>query len=327
MIQTQKIHPVKKVWFYSYHLKPKIGEKIRQGALLKWEFSKGQIGYSDLHPWPEKGEYDLKIQMEKLKNKTLTPLLTIAKELAFIDAQARAGGLSLLNGLKIPSSHYLISHINSFTVEDMEDNLKKGFKIFKVKLKDPLEESSRAWINLAKTFKGQICWRLDFNSYLSLKVWQEWKQKYLTSPVKENIDFIEAPFDYEERLWQKNKNLALDVWSDKENSLPVSVLVWKPARKPYSQLMKKNQNRLFKRVVFTHSLAHPLDQLATAFLSASFYHAQPQFFECGAFVQTSHYEKHPFSLPSASPQLKYSVDGPGFGFSSLLKKLPWKKWI
>jgi len=42
-----------KIWIHRYELKPREAKmKARHGVLVKSEWAVGQIGFSDLHPWP-----------------------------------------------------------------------------------------------------------------------------------------------------------------------------------------------------------------------------------------------------------------------------------
>ena len=311
-----------------YQLKYQQSSQVREGALLKWEFTDGLIGHADLHPWPEKGEQPLKFHLEKLRTQEWTNLTLRAKETARWEALARAKKCSLLSGLKIPLSHYLIYDIDLVTPELIGQLVNQGFDTFKVKLKIPLKEQSQKWTNLVNIFNSKIKWRVDFQNNMTIHQWNEWKKEFLPFKILQQVDFVEAPFHYNERIWIQNNSipLALDVWSKKSQSLPVKALIWKPARKSQKQLLKNWSSNLCKRVIFTHSLAHPIDQLATAFYASHFYKTHPRAFETCALTQIGIYEKHDFSLNNKGPALIYP-QGPGYGFDELLNKLPWKKWI
>ena len=311
-----------------YQLKYQHSSQVRKGALLKWEFTDGLIGHADLHPWPEKKELPLKFHLEKLKSKEWTTLTLRSIEIARWETLARSKKCSLLNGFKIPPSHYLIYDIDLVTHELIEQLVNQGFDIFKIKLKDPLPKQSQKWINLVNTFNSKIKWRVDFHKNLSLHQWNEWKKEFLSNPILNYIDFIEAPFDYNEKIWEGNKSipLALDVWNTNKQNLPIKTIVWKPARKSQKQLLENWSSGLCQRVIFTHSLAHPIDQLATAFYASQFYKTHPKAFETCALIQTQIYKEHDFSLSNKGPSLIYP-QGPGYGFDELFNKLPWKKWI
>ena len=318
----------KHLWLSFYKLQYQQSSKVREGVLLKWEFADGLIGHADLHPWPEKGEQSLTFHLEKLKNKEWTALTLRAGETARWEALACIKNCSLLSGLKIPSSHYLIYNIDLATPSLIEELIDQGFKTFKIKFNHHLKEQSQKWRKLIKIFNSKIKWRIDFHNNFSLHQWKEWKLEFLPKPILTQVDFVEAPFPYNERIWTENKNipLALDVWNKNKQSLPVETLIWKPARKSQKQLLKHWSAGLCQRVIFTHSLAHPIDQLATAFYASQFYKTQPKAFETCALTQTGIYKKHDFSLSNKGPVLIYP-QGPGYGFNELFNKLSWKKWI
>ncbi len=314
---------VKKLWFAPYKLKLKGKAGVRYGTLLKMEFTDGKTGHADLHPYPEKGEAGLKVHLEKLKGKEFTQLCLRAVEAAREEAQACAKEINLLSSLKIPLSHYLILDIENF--KNMDLVLSQGFTVFKVKLNHPLNRQSEKLLELMQTTGSRLRWRLDFHVNLNERQWEKWKGEYLSRIPQQCLDFIEAPFDYKERLWLRNNQypLALDVWSG-ENTLPVSTVIWKSSRKSLKELFNKKRAGQFQRVVFTHSLAHPLDQLASAYFSARFYKVYPCLEEAGGLIQKDVYEKHIFTLPDEGPFFP-RLSGPGWGLTCLLDRLPWKK--
>ena len=315
------INSVKKIWFSPYELKTKNKLFVRQGALLKVEFTGGKVGHADLHPWPEKGESPLKVHLEKLRKKEFTDLTLRAVAMAGEEAEAWARGVNILGSLKIPLSHYLILDIEKFFKP--EAVLNQGFKVFKVKLGHPLKEQTQKLLDLMQALGLSVKWRLDFHVNLNEREWKEWTKEYLPRMDSRYLDFIEAPFYYQEREWLKNKKypLALDVWGG-ENTLPVSTLVWKSSRKNPNDLFKRWS--FFRRVVFTHSLSHPLDQLSSAYFAARFYQVHPHLEEVCALVQKEVYEEGAFTLPDKGP-LFPRLSGPGWGFSFLLNRLSWKK--
>ena len=62
---------VNEIYFVPYTLQPlhalnqltKGKISVREGALLKIQFDDGMYGFSDLFPWPELKDYDLKSQL------------------------------------------------------------------------------------------------------------------------------------------------------------------------------------------------------------------------------------------------------------------------
>lgn len=316
--------PVSKIWFSPYELKLKKKGTSRFGVLLKIEFIDGKTGHADLHPWPEKGEAPLETHLESLRKKEFTLLCLRTVAIAREEAQARAKKVNLLSALKIPLSHYLILDIENFY--EVDKALNQGFKFFKVKLNHPLKQQTQKLSNLINDLGSSFEWRLDFYRDLNERQWQEWVEECLILINPDNLDFIEVPFSYQERSWIKNRKypLALDVWNG-ENTLPVSTLIWKSSRKSITDLLKKKSRSLFKRVIFTHGLSHPMDQLSSAYFSARFYKIYPRLRETCGLVHGGIYENHAFSLPNRGPVFP-CLSGMGWGFdSTLLDGLPWKK--
>ncbi len=334
----------KKLWFAPYELKFKTMQGRRFGALLKVEFTDGKTGHADLHPYPEKGEADLKSHLEylqkfaehpkaveenrnSLKNKNRERLCL--RSVAIAREEALANGINLLSPLQIPLSHFLIWDLNACSPALIEKALLKGFRVFKIKLNHPLKAQSEKLLKLIKAFDN-LQWRLDFCMNLNKSKWEEWKKAYLFRiPC---LDFVEAPpVAFESSKGHnfyvtKKPTLAFDVWNG-DSKLPVPVLVWKPARKSLPELFKKKAQNLFQKVVFTHCLSHPLDQLASAYFCAKFYKVHPCLSEVCGLTQTNVYEDFAFTLPDQGPVFP-QLSGPGWGLDPRwLNNLPWKNLI
>lgn len=314
-----------KVWMSPYELKLKQEQKFHSGSLLRMEFVDGKMGHADLHPWPEKGEASLKTHLQLLEERKFTRLLERALVIARVEALALAKRINLLSSLQIPLSHYLISDIENFC--DADKILNQGFKVFKVKLKSPLKRQTEKLLDVIRALGSDIKWRIDFYNDLNYCQWKEWIGKYLLRFPLQSLDFIEMPIDYQERLWLKSEIysfLALDVWS-KENTLPVPVLVWKISRKSVKHLIKKRSAGLFERVIFTHSLSHPLDQLSSAYFAAQFYKVEPRLQEVCGLIQKGFYETKDCALPDRGPFFP-RLSGHGWGLNDyFLNRLSWKK--
>ncbi len=315
----------KKVWLSFYELKKKHQNFVRHGVLLKVEFARSIIGHADLHPWPEKGEEDLPFHLKSLKEKNPSPLCVRALTLAYEEALSREEGKYLLAGLKIPISHYLIEDIENF--QNVDKVLREGFRVFKVKLASPLERQTRKLIDWMENLGSLVRWRVDFYEKLDGEKWKKWLEQFPPSPF---LDFIEIPFEYTEKLCGKSSPwpLALDVWeSGKRTTSPsLPYLVWKCSRKNFNELLEKWQANLFEKVVFTHSLAHPVDQLMSASCAARFYRMCPSLEQVCGLVQKDIYETHAFSLPDSGPFFPRR-SGLGLGFDEMFKHLSWKKWV
>ncbi|MDE0518955.1 MAG: hypothetical protein OXH36_05305, partial [Bdellovibrionales bacterium] len=227
---------VRSIWFAPYELKVKKTRQIRYGSLLKVEFRDGKTGHADLHPWPEKGEAPLKTHLEKLRKKEFTNLCLRALAIARAEAQAYTEGFNLLSSLKVPLSHYLILDVENLC--NVDRILNQGFRIFKVKLNNPLKRQTQKLLRWMQDLGSLVKWRLDFHIILNEQQWRQWSEEYLVKMDPRYLDFIEVPFEYQECLWRQYKEypLALDVW-DGKNTLPVSTLVWKNSRKSRQELL------------------------------------------------------------------------------------------
>jgi o-succinylbenzoate synthase len=106
----------------------------RSGALLRFTFEDGLIGYADCHPWSELDDLPLDQQLDLLRQGKLTPLTSQSYRFGRLDAEARAAGINLLEGLAIPPSHYLVMDLNELTVDDLRTIQAKGFSHLKVKV-------------------------------------------------------------------------------------------------------------------------------------------------------------------------------------------------
>ena len=230
------------------------GERNRPGALLKWEFDNGTVGYSDCNPCVERGDLPIEKQIAQLKAGQWTPLTTRAKHIATLDADARARHINLFDGLKIPSSNYLIMNLASYTPRAIEKILERGFTRIKVKI----SRDFNLLKPLVQAFGSQIKWRLDFNEKLTLQEFSEFLEA--SKPYRDSFDYFEdpTPFMWEEwQLLQQNRlPLACDYRSDKAAGHPdaASVLVVKPAIQNEHILGK---DTLKQKWVVTTYLDHP----------------------------------------------------------------------
>ncbi|MFQ5729143.1 MAG: enolase C-terminal domain-like protein, partial [Waddliaceae bacterium] len=199
-----------KILFAPYELQGKSSFSNRQGALLKFQFQDGSVGYADCHPWAELGDLPLKEQLSRLRAGTFTPLTDRSLIFAKIDAKARSQQQSLFSNLSIPPSHYLL--------EDAEQPIPDGFSSVKRKVgKSPSEEIPQV-VALFNRLPKHTKVRLDFTSRLSKRGVEE----YLRAIQKDigKIDFIEDPFPYDRNSWETIQNnygvrLACDHQSEK----------------------------------------------------------------------------------------------------------------
>jgi O-succinylbenzoate synthase len=224
-----------RLWTYRYHLMPRrrlsgvAAEGAREGALLRV-----RNGFADLHPWPELGDLPLDAQLSMLARGETTAQSRASLELARIDGEARARGVSLFEGLTIPDSHW------------PGNDPPEGFDTVKIKGVVAVPEDVRI--------------RIDFNATLTVAEFLEVAE---TLP-KGRIDFIEDPCAYDEVTWRQLREatglrLALDRF---EGTDGFDVLVHKPALRAEWPVTERE-------IVVTSYMDHPLGQFGAAYVAAS----------------------------------------------------------
>ena len=296
---------------YKLFFKNKIHPPV-EGSLLAFDFGFYGTGYSDFLPWPSFKEQNLFKQLQQLKKGIFSQRFLIAKKNALLDAQARSQKRNLFFGLKIPSSHYLITDLLSFN--NIKDLTESPFQTVKVKLKAyKIPEQIKKIKTLCCDFKN-IKWRLDLNG----QSFHPWKK--LFNFLKEDLDFIEDPLE-KTFLKKEEKKLFAEDW---RVSPHFQIKIIKPSRDSLKDILKGVASSRWKRLIFTHSLDQPLGQVTTAFWAGSFYKSQPSFFETGAFTH-SLFKVDSYPL-SQGPEF-IPPNGYGFGFTDSLKKEKWKRWL
>jgi O-succinylbenzoate synthase len=175
------------LWIWRYTLKPRrrlsalAAPGPRQGALIR-----AGDGFADIHPWPELGDAPLDEQLAHIE---ASPALHHAR----VDAEARARGVSLFDGLTIPESHW------------PGDNPPPAFDT--VKLKG------------IESIPPRVHLRIDFNATLTP---DEFARIAETLP-HDRIDFIEDPCPDLSDL-----RTGLRIARDRARG-PADVLIHKPA--------------------------------------------------------------------------------------------------
>lgn len=278
----------------------------REGALLRFEFADGLVGYADCHPWQSFGDEPLNKQLTLLQNNQLTLLTQRSLYFARLDAEARHQNVNLFRHLKIPQSHFLILDLKNC---HLESPLKQGYTCFKVKLgKDlnyEIEKLKDAFLEVNRV-------RLDFNMALNQIEFERFLEKI--SSHLDKVDFIEDPFPFQHDSWKQLQasypiNLASDLncMEALGHHESARVLIIKPAIQTVPVVSEK------QRIVITSYLDHPFGQLCAAYCAA-----QTQGEICGlqshlVYEPTSFSERlgnqGPFMLPPS---------GTGFGFDDLL---------
>lgn len=303
-----------KIWTHSYELKSQHSHfKSRAGVLLKVEWALHQTGYSDLHPWPEFGEEPLDTHLEKLSRFEFTRLSEISLEFNFIDRELRHLKRNAFLGLIIPRSHRLIEDLASVDSDLLKDWHEQGFTHVKAKVGRDLKSELRDLKNLIPA--TPFHWRLDFNGRLEagelIGFWRE-----IPDDLKLRIDFVEDPVNA--------AKLALNgPWADDWRKLAgARVRVVKPARETVDDV------GAYARVIFTHSLDHPLGQVCAAWTASKYYWQHPKRTEVCGLGMSGIYEPNEFSKlwPSDGPRLK-PTSGFGLGFGEILESIKWQRLV
>jgi O-succinylbenzoate synthase len=178
------------LWISRYTLTPRrrlsalARPGAREGALLR-----AGDGFADIHPWPELGDATLD---EQLANIETSPALHYAR----IDAEARALGVSLFDGLTIPESHWPGADPPA------------AFDTVKLKGIDSIPPDVRL--------------RIDFNATLT----PDGFARIAKTLPRERIDFIEDPCPDLSDL-----RTDLRIARDRSHG-PADVLIHKPALSP-----------------------------------------------------------------------------------------------
>lgn len=299
----------------------------RSGALLKFQFENGTIGYADCHPWIELGDDPLELQLQWLKDGILTSLTSQSLAFATLDAKARAEGVNLFQDKTIPASHYLIANLENYQLSEVIKRVESGFTRIKIKLGNHLETEIKHLkilceaLSKSSSFSSKL--RLDFNLKLDPHKFEQFLQQL--GPWKDRVDFYEDPFLFDFPVWtalQKKHGiiLACDHQSQRlceclDSSI---VVVCKPAVQSESLFQGSGTSR---RVV-TSYLDHPLGQLCAAFMATSL--SQPS--EICGLLSHKVYQMNQFSeqLSNQGPILK-PPHGTGFGFDELLEGQSWMR--
>lgn len=300
-----------KVYISPYSLKE---GPSRKGVLLRFDFEgNGLVGHSDFLPWPQYGEQPLKQQLEALKKGYKSERFLMAEKLALEDAKARLHKRNLFYGLKIPPSHYLINRENFFS--SLKEALALGYKIIKIKCQRGNLSDIAEKIKKANKLYSYLKWRLDFNGSLKASDWPFIKE--LLFPFLNQLDFIEDPFSLLESDRIKNQKWFAWDWVPNKSS---QIRIIKPLRGDRDFLYPS-----IKRIIFTHSMDHPLGQVATAFQAGRFYRDYPDYFEtCG--LKWLSPEKSDFVLHSNRDPVFHPPFGFGFGFQEELNRQKWQFW-
>jgi len=296
--------------FYELHPVGFLGRanpgRPRRGAILRVRFSDALVGYSDCHPWPELGDLILEDQLRLLKAGQLTPLTQQSVEFARADAEARAAGVSLWEGIQIPPSHALISDLKSLSPERLAVLAGAGVRAIKLKSGGSLEDAVFLHGLFDHLREHGLKVRLDFNAGLSVGQLDQ----FLGSLGDDlaSIDFIEDPVPFDSSVWagiqrRWGLRLALDrAYFDGElDPEAFSVLVFKPAVQSLAWALDFVR-RFQVPVVVTSYLDHPLGQLGAAWMAGRLAREGIPVLDCGLL---SHFAYQQRGVGSSDPVVPF----------------------
>ena len=301
-----------KIWTSPYELAHKSkAKKPRRGALLKVEWAIGQVGYSDLHPWPEFNEPELEQHIESLKKLQFTPLVENSLEFNYIDREYRLLKQNAFTGMILPRAHKLVSDVRKLALPTVQDWAKQGFSHLKIKIGTDLQAETDAFLKLARGTNVQ--WRLDFNGKLKEEEFVEWWER-LEFVVKTRVDFIEDPIGQGEL---KISGPWANDWLKQKQG---RIRIIKVAREPIEDLAQ------YDRIVFTHGMDHPFAQAYTLWAAGRFYSQHPKKTEVCGLAAPDFYEQNAFSSEWSceGPRMK-ATTGTGFGFDQILESQSWQQ--
>lgn len=321
-----------KIYHHLYELFPRtrigaVAEATpRRGALLRVRFSDRKVGYADCHPWPELGDAPLSKQLDLLHQGKLTELTERSIELATLDAQARAAGKSLWEGVKIPESHALFPDRRTLSSLELESLAHQGFSLIKIKMGSGEVEEDAKWIkkNFAELRALKIKLRIDFNGALTSELFKKFLGEL--GSTQSVIDFVEDPTPYDAQVWREFQRSAVRIALDRcplkmESSLEpdsFSVLVFKPAIRSL-EWAKKMQSQFSVSLVTTTYADHPLGQVGAAWCAA-----QLEQSETAGLLSHTIYQFHPFmELIQTKKNILQPPPGTGWGFDELLRGIEW----
>lgn len=308
---------IKKIWISPYSLIEKKSRTQHKGILLKILFLNQIIGYTSFHPFSQFKEGSLSDYLPLLKDLTFLQkpklssfekLLKLCFQFAYLDGSYRNKRQSLLFGFPPLENHQLILDLYSYTSFDH-----LNAQIFKIKMKN-IEKDTFHLKKIIENTNRPLSLRLDFNARLNQKEWLEWKSQ--NKKLFSLIDFIEDPFP-------SPFLCEVPIASDWEPLLYALIKIIKPTRHSVQELHQKIAQGNFKRVIFTHTLTHPLEARLSWVLASRFYQIHTQKKEvCGLDYPLNLYEKNDFSHYFLKDQF-YSPHGTGLGFDSVLERQQW----
>ena len=289
------------------------------GALLRVD-----DGYAALHPWTEFGDAPIDKQLRTLREGGATPLIERALHCARIDGEARAGGVSLFEGLDVPRSHYSWSAAKP-TNWQMDYLRERGFDAIKAKGYANYGET-RFFLEAVAKVAPHLKLRVDFNGCLDKSVFAKFIE-FMPLRVYRQLDLIEDPTPYDAASWQHFRErwgvkLALDKgWRDATDGFDAVVI--KPARRDWRTVHERHPK---SPMVLTSAMDHALGQVYAAYEAALAAQEHPDLIsQCG--LCTHHlFDNDPFfdRLDVRDGVLQVDRTGTGLGFDDVLTALDWE---
>lgn len=293
-----------KLWLSPYELVLNVSGTRRRGYLLKIQTQDFEEGYGDIFPWPEFGDPQYEDIPKLLLENKLSPLLKRSLETAKMDGKARDQKKSLLENLK-RRNHYLME---ALTVAELTKAKDRNFRRFKIKVCHCPELELSQLECLKKLLTKQNLLRLDCNGRGDEEFFKN------LEIVRENIEFIEDPFNDSKR-WHSSWPFAYDQPGFDFAKVQTSWQIIKPNKQSKEDIKGK-------KVVYTGSMEHPVG-LAHGFLFATQQGAQS--YEDG-FMSHKIYQTNAFHhfIQEEGPWLSFKP-GLGIGFDEVLKRQDWIK--
>jgi o-succinylbenzoate synthase len=327
-----------KFWISTYQLFPKGSLahyqkiKFRKGTLLRVKFDDGLVGYADVCPFQQYGDQPYEIEVQNIIRRQFSRLTERSLHCARIDAEARAAKESLYSEIRI-KNHFLISNALEFDLKRVPLLQAQRFTEFKVKVGKELRLETEMLQSLVELLAPDAKIRLDFNANLSRERFVEWLAKNL-SWLKPRLDFIEDPFTYEPREWQKISqdykiDLALDLAGDPiaAHAEGANVIVIKPAVQNPEKILRAISGAE-KRFVITHYMDFPIGQMSAYVAAQQLIAAGEKRIGVCGLQHHDIYEGFTFQdlIKNDGPFI-VPPEGHGLGFDHLLDKQEWQEIV
>lgn len=325
-----------KFWISPYQLFPKGSftqtqkGKFRKGTLLRVKFDDGLVGYADLCPFQQYGDQPYEIEIQNIARRQFSRLTERSLYFARLDAEARERKEPLYSEFRI-KNHFLISDLLNFDMQRVPLLQGQRFTEFKVKLGREIRLETEMLRELIERMAGDSRLRLDFNASMSRDRFFDWMQK--NSPwLKAHLDFIEDPFAYDPREWQRisqdfGVSLALDLAGDPmaAKAEGADVVVLKPAVQNVEKILK-GLSSADKRFVCTHYMDFPLGQMSAYVETQRLIAAGEKRIGVCGLQHHDIYEGFTFqdAIRNDGPFI-VPPEGHGIGFDQLLDKQDWQE--